>query len=98
MEPLIPINAELIVKKLNEHDILKKFDILLFKQDENLICHFLWHQNIVFDEGSIITKSLKNSKEDLPFKRKQIIGVVTNYKINLRLKLKVYLREYFYDT
>lgn len=95
MSPLIPIGAEIEIRKLVDGEQLKKFDIILFKQDMRLVCHYFWHENKIFDKGMINTRCIKNLDEDHPFARTQVIGVVTNFKIGNWLKFKMIIRDLF---
>jgi signal peptidase I len=95
MTPLIPVGSELIIEKINDEHELKKFDILLFKQDGKLTCHYYWHQNKIYDPGTVTTRSLKDGSFDSPFDRKKILGVVKNFKIGFCLKFKILLRDKF---
>ena len=94
MSPLISIGDLLEIEEINEQTNLRKFDILVFKLDNKLICHYFWHENKVISSGEIITKSLKNHEEDLPFKRSDIIGRVTNFKIGPIIKIKLLFRYF----
>jgi hypothetical protein len=89
MTPLIPIGAELHLKKYHPGMNLKKFDILVFKENDVLMCHYFWHQNVFLDKDLITTRALKDGKLDVPFSTKQILGVVINYKINWWMKLRI---------
>ncbi len=93
MSPLIPVGAIITIRKINENESLKKYDILLFKNGQRLVCHYFWRENQLFDKGFIITRSIKNMTEDLPFSKTQVLGVVTNFKIGPWLKIKMHLRD-----
>lgn len=93
MSPLIPIGAEIEIRKLEDSEELKKFDIILFKQDARLVCHYFWHENDIFDKGLINTRCINSLDEDHPFARNQIIGIVTNFKISNWLKFKMMIRD-----
>lgn len=71
----------------------QKFDILVFWQDNKLICHFLWavQEKSGINERVYITKSLKSPKDvDLPIKENLILGKI-DVKIPLILKCKVFM-------
>lgn len=95
MTPLIPVGSELIIEKIKDDREFQKFDILLFKQDEKLTCHYFWHQNKNFNPGIVTTRSLKDGSFDSPFDRKKILGVVINFKIGFFLKFKILMRDNF---
>lgn len=93
MEPLIPVNSELVIEKIDSTRELKKFDIVVFLQDNQLFCHYVWHVNVHFDKGLIGTRSLKYNEEDHPFDRGMIIGVVKNFKINFLTKVLILVKN-----
>lgn len=95
MSPLIPVGTEVYIRKFEMNDVLKRFDILLFKQGDRLICHYFWHENKVFDKGLINTRCIRYGGQDNPFSRSQIIGVVTNFKIGCWLRMKILIRDFF---
>lgn len=95
MTPLIPVGSELIIEKIEDNRELKKFDILLFKLDDKLICHYFWHQNKYYAPGIVTTRSLKDGSFDSPFDRKKMLGVVINFKIGFFLKFKILMRDNF---
>lgn len=94
MTPLIPIGAEVLLKDYVEGMELKRFDILVFKQKDRFICHYFWHKNRLYDQGLIVTRCLKMGSKDRPFETKEIVGIVTNYKINFFQKFKILLLDY----
>lgn len=96
MMPLIPVGAEIKVQELRDISNLKKFEILLFKDNDRLMCHYFWHQNKKFDKGNIITRALKTGDKDLPFNKNKIVGVVTNFKISRWLEIKILLQDWFF--
>jgi signal peptidase I len=93
MSPLIAIGDELIIEPIEKDFIFNRFDIILFNSDRGLTCHYFWHENKNIDKGLIITRNLKNGRYDNPYDKKQIIGIVKNFKINFFLKLKILLRD-----
>jgi signal peptidase I len=93
MTPLIPIGAEIFLEKIGEDRELKRFDIVVFEQNKQLTCHYIWHQNKNFDKGMTFTRSLKYNAEDDPFDQDKILGIVTNYKIGFFTKIKILIRD-----
>jgi signal peptidase I len=93
MMPLIPIGAEVLITKSHVALELKRFDIIVFEQEKKLTCHYVWHQNRVFDKGKTFTRCLKYNLADEPFDNDKIMGVVTNYKIGFFTKIKILIRE-----
>ncbi len=94
MTPLIPVGAELTLEKVAEDAPLKRFDIVVFANNNQFMCHYVWHINTHFDAGLITTRSLKTNEEDHPFDRKMLHGRVLNYKLSWPLKLKILLKNW----
>ena len=94
MTPLIPVGAELELEKLDDNASLKRFDIVVFANNNQLMCHYIWHVNSHFDAGLITTRSLKTNEEDQPFERKMLHGRVLNFKISFPLKVKLLLKNW----
>lgn len=94
MEPILKTGQIIQVKKIKSHE-LKKFDTIVFFQNEKIMCHFLWAIQIDAEGKTLlITKSIKNPKEiDLPLKENLLLGKV-DVKIPLLLKLKIWLKNY----
>lgn len=93
MAPLIPVGAELILEPVSDDTVLNRFDIIVFSQNNQLICHYIWHVNQHFDKGLVITRALKDGREDLPFNRNMIKGRVTNFQMGLFQRLKLTLSQ-----
>lgn len=88
MYPLIKINDTVDVKETNQ---FKRFDIVVFREHERLMCHYVWADSFLKKDG-IITKSIKNPKQiDYTVDRKDILGKVQNYNLSLFQKIKILL-------
>lgn len=94
MIPLIPVGAEILITPVKDASILKRFDILVFKVEDKLICHYLWHVNKVFDQGKIVTRNLKDGGCDIPFEFNKVHGRVTNFRLSGWHKFKIALGDY----
>jgi hypothetical protein len=91
MTPTIPVGAKLIVTALDP-SLLKRFDILVFKQREQLNCHFFWAWNY---DNRVMTRSLKNPLEnDLPCPIEDILGKVTNFELKASQKSIIWLKNF----
>ncbi len=86
MHPVMRIGQNIkFQKKLN----YKTFDIILFKKDRKLTCHFIWRLQ---KNKTFITRSLKNYIEnEAPIIESQILGTIVNFKISNLLKFKILL-------
>ncbi len=92
MHPLIRSGEILSISPLYKE--LSRFDLIIFDYYGNPFCHFFWSKifNGTENDERIFTRSLKNpSQTDIPILPKDILGLVTNKKINWYLKIKVYL-------
>lgn len=91
MLPLIKIGAKIIVEPYNDY---KKFDIIVFKQQDKLFCHFTWNKSIL-SNNSIITKSLKNPCQiDHSVAIHDILGIVSNYHLSVFQKTIVIIKNF----
>lgn len=91
MHPLIKINDELQVTS-NKGD-LRPFDIILFKRENRLIVHFIWRNQIKYNQ-TVITRSLKAEYNDeAPVHLSEIIGRIENYKFSFFQKIKFISRN-----
>lgn len=93
MEPVLK-KDDLITVTETKKSSLKKFDIIVFWQNNQIICHFLWSiQTTRSGEELFISKSLKKPKEiDDPIKEGLLLGKA-NAKIPLYFKLKMLLQN-----
>lgn len=89
MEPLIPVGTTIVVAV--DHQDLKRFDIVVFYQDEKLICHFLWQMSRTVKPILLQTRNLLTLGHDYPIKEENYLGKVVSHKLRLRDKLRVLL-------
>lgn len=86
MMPLLKV-GEIVEVKTADLDSLKKFDVIVFYQDDKLMCHFVWS----IQGDHLITKSLKDPKSvDWPIKEALFLGKL-KVKVPLFSKLKIWL-------
>lgn len=86
MLPLLKVGEVIEVKKADLNSI-QKFDVVVFFQDDKLMCHFVWSMQ----GDQLITKSLKDPKSvDWPISEAAFLGK-TNVRVPLLSKLKVWL-------
>jgi signal peptidase I len=81
MEPLIPVGASVIVDGATE---IKPHDIIVFWQDQKLICHVCWHENrVIRQEGQriYVTRPLRGAFRDFSILQSQVLGKVLNFKL-----------------
>lgn len=87
MHPVIKINDLLQLEPAQNS--LKRFDIILFKRNSVLVTHYIWKNQIAFN-NSLITRSLKNIyRDEEPVNLSEIVGVVSNYQIPALVRFKV---------
>lgn len=90
MLPVIPVGAKLLLKKVEPHE-LARFDIIVFRQREQLNCHFFWSWNY---DGHLMTRSLKEPLEnDLACSTDDVLGLVTNFKVSSYQKWAIWLKN-----
>ncbi len=89
MEPLLKVGDEIVWEKTEKpFEDFKRFDLILFRQNQNLYCHFLWKIN--YRQRVFVTRSYCYLwHEDLPLTQNQILGKVTNYQLSFWQKIKV---------
>ncbi|MBA2405171.1 MAG: S24 family peptidase [Bdellovibrionales bacterium] len=86
MVPVINIGEEIMVE-IKARD-LKRFDIIVFWQDEMLICHYLWNMNRFIKPILMQTRNISGGK-DYPIKDEDYIGKVVSHKLSFLRKLKI---------
>lgn len=81
MAPLIPVGAAVIVDGVAE---IRPYDIIVFWQDDKLICHTCWHENkIIQRDGQkiYVTRPLRGARRDFSILQSQVLGKVVNYRL-----------------
>tara|TARA_R110000868_G_scaffold99515_6_gene273804 strand:+ start:687 stop:1070 length:384 start_codon:yes stop_codon:yes gene_type:complete len=90
MFPIIDKGEVIKVKPITAP--LERFDIILFKGERELICHFVWHVNKVINQGDndlITTRGIPSRHDDYPVHRRDIIGIVVSHRLNLWWKIRL---------
>lgn len=97
MEPLIQTGEKVKVVPWDENEkSLKKFDIVVFRFQSFLVCHYVWHQNrLIKDHGKnvYVTRALNSTHDDIPITSEDILGLVPGIQISGWQRLKIYLRD-----
>lgn len=88
MIPVIQIGEDIVVEVKSEN--LKRFDIIVFVQDNKLICHYLWSQNKLVKPLLMQTRNMGGGK-DYPIKEEEYIGKVLSHRLSFWQKLKILL-------
>ena len=79
MSPLLEIGNTVSVRPLNQSQNIHRFDILVFLQMGQLICHYLHHVNKTgISDKKFVTRALKGG-EDLPLSADEILGIVSSH-------------------
>ena len=86
MVPVIQIGEEILVDIKAKN--LKRFDIIVFVQDEKLICHYLWTRNKFVTPLLLQTRSMGGGK-DFPITEEDYIGKVISHHLSFFQKLKI---------
>jgi signal peptidase I len=93
MEPLIKVGDTIIVEPSSTP--LQPFDIVVFRREDKLICHYVLHLNrLPGPDGlaRIITRGLNSNSEDFPVAVNEILGRVTNFKISFFMRFRQALK------
>jgi len=91
MSPIIKVQEVISIQYIEDHGLLKVFDIVIFEQADRLNCHFL--AKVDPENDLFVTKSIKNpSDSDYPLESKQILGIVKDKKMSLFSKIRLLLR------
>lgn len=85
MEPLIKVGDTVVVEVGNLE--LKRFDIIVFYDDQKLICHYLWHKNVVVTPVMLQTRNL-HGKKDCPIKLENYLGKVVSHHLSTYQKFR----------
>jgi hypothetical protein len=79
MQPLLRTHDVIEVHKLSKP--LETFDLIVFESSGRLMCHFVWRNQIGFNE-KVVTRSLKEPRADEnPIHIKKVLGWVPAAKI-----------------
>lgn len=85
MSNAINIGDIVIVKTNQPKENLKQDDIIVFKQENNIITHRI----IKITENEIVTKGDANNTEDKPISKEQVIGKIVKIVPNIEIWKKV---------
>jgi signal peptidase I len=89
MRPLI--NPGDIVKVHKIESALKRFDIVVFKGQKQLLVHYIWRIIPQRQSTIFITRGINNNHPDYPTKQEDFLGIVLNYNISTFLKFYIVL-------
>lgn len=90
MEPIINIDDEVTV--VASEDNLERFDIVVYKSERELVCHYVWHINRFVRQGDnnlVLTRGIRSRRDDYPIHRRDILGRVSSHKLSLWWKLRL---------
>jgi hypothetical protein len=86
MIPVINIGEEITVEVKAKN--LKRFDIIVFMQDDILICHYLWNINRFIEPLLLQTRNISGGR-DYPIKEEDYIGKVLSHRMSFIRKLRI---------
>jgi len=90
MHPILKVGDIININRFEIND-LKRFDIIVFWQNNQLNCHFLWATKEMNGENIYVTKSIKNPREfDVPIKASEVLGICEK-KISTIRKILIYI-------
>lgn len=87
MMPLMPIGTPIVVAVGDQ--TIKRFDIIVFYNQNKLICHFLWNINKIVTPKLLQTRNLVNFGVDFPITMDDYLGKVVSHQLRLRDKLRL---------
>lgn len=87
MMPLMPIGTPIVVAVGDQ--TIKRFDIIVFYNENKLICHFLWNINKIVTPKLLQTRNLVNFGVDFPITMDDYLGKVVSHQLRLRDKLRL---------
>lgn len=96
MDPLIPVGSNVVVDTTTE---IKLSDIIVFWQDNKLICHILWRKNKIISQNGqeiLVTRPLFGRRTDLSITANHVLGKVINYHLPLWRLWLIRWRDYRY--
>ena len=94
MAPLIPVGATVVVESAGTPS---KGDIIVFWQADKLICHILWHENRLMQDGGekvYVTRPLTGQHLDISIRSQQILGVVISHTLSWSWRWRLYWRDF----
>jgi hypothetical protein len=87
MEPLMKVGQSYYVLPHNNN--FKRFEIIVFYQNQRLNCHFVWKNQVLFN-STLVTRSLKHFKiDDFPVFYENILGKIESEKISFFQKVRI---------
>lgn len=90
MIPVINIGDDILIEVKAKN--IKRFDIIVFWQDEKLICHYLWNMNRYIKPLLLQTRNMGGGK-DYPIEEKDYIGKVISHKLSFFRILRILLSK-----
>ncbi|MFY7992637.1 MAG: S26 family signal peptidase [Bacteriovoracaceae bacterium] len=93
MMPLMPIGTPIVVAVGDQ--TIKRFDIIVFYNENKLVCHFLWNINRIVTPKLLQSRNLVNFGVDFPISMDDYLGKVVSHKLRLRDKLRLIKHHLF---
>lgn len=96
MLPLYPAEGHVAkLRPLKKIEELRRFDVIVFWQNNILISHYFWKKNEHFNDDAndpyLVTRPLNPMKSvDHPIKFEHILGIIPERKIGAWLKFRIY--------
>lgn len=90
MWPLIKTDD--LIRIIPQKEDLKKNQIIVFKFGNHLFCH-LFIDYSKLEKGRLLTIGLNNDDIDFPIKEEDLLGIVSNYKLRLIDKIRLFFKS-----
>lgn len=91
MIPVIKIGESIVVEVLSEN--LKRFDIIVFRQNNKLVCHYVWNINRIVTPRLIQTRNLQGGY-DYPISPEDYFGKVISHHLSSWRKFLILLSTF----
>lgn len=89
MEPILKTGDIVKIYPLTQPPRI--FDVVVFKNNLQLNCHFVWRNQLDFN-NTLVTRSLKEpGLDEVPINMTEILGWVPDAKISLIMKFRLIL-------
>lgn len=77
MIPLLKVGDRIVVDVGNRD--LKRFDLIVFWNEDKLVCHFVWAMNRTVTPFLLQTRNLKKLGKDVPISWEDYLGKVVSH-------------------
>ncbi|OFZ44019.1 MAG: hypothetical protein A2070_06450 [Bdellovibrionales bacterium GWC1_52_8] len=99
MHPVLKVGDWVTLEPVGSQESLKRFDLIVFKRADRVVCHYLWRINQQLLPGTLVTRSLRSPHHDeFPVSFADILGRVTQKRIPAWTRAVLILRTLLRGT